>query len=128
MPRQVDLDGLRRLMEQGAQVVDALPAREYGEDHIPGAINLPWKTLVEANNSHKLKPAAELRAAYAQIGIKESDDIIVYCGTSREASLEYFVLKHILKFPKVRLYEGSWAEYSNHAALPIETGGAKIAE
>ena len=32
------------------------------------------------------------------------------------------VLKHILKFPKVRLYEGSWAEYSNHPDLPVETG------
>ena len=27
------------------------------------------------------------------------------------------ILKHILKFPKVRLYEGSWAEYTNHPEL-----------
>ena len=45
MPRQVDLDGLRRLMDQGAQVVDVLPAREYGEDHIPGAIHLPLRKI-----------------------------------------------------------------------------------
>ena len=45
MSRQVDLDGLRRLMEQGAQIVDAMPAREYGEDHIPGAINLPLRRI-----------------------------------------------------------------------------------
>ena len=93
--------------------------------HIPGAVNLPWKTLVEENNTHKLKPIDALRAAYGARGIKETDDIIVYCGTSREASLEYVVLKHILKYPKVRLYEGSWAEYSNHAQLPVETGAEK---
>jgi rhodanese-related sulfurtransferase len=45
MPRQIDLEGLRRLMDHGAQVVDVLPAREYGEDHIPGAINLPLRKI-----------------------------------------------------------------------------------
>ncbi len=113
--------------------IDARPPDVYrGEvktwirnGHIPGAYSLPWKTLVEENNSHKLKPIADLRAAFAAKGIKETDDIIVYCGTSREASIEYFVLKHLLKYPKVRLYEGSWAEYSNHAALAVETGPGK---
>lgn len=45
MPRLIDLEGLRRLMDQGAQVVDALPARDYEEDHIPGAINLPLRRI-----------------------------------------------------------------------------------
>lgn len=45
MPRQIDLEGLRRLMDQGAQVVEVLPAREYGEDHIPGAVNLPLRRI-----------------------------------------------------------------------------------
>jgi thiosulfate/3-mercaptopyruvate sulfurtransferase len=66
-----------------------------------------------------------MRAVYAAKGVKETDDVIVYCGTSREASIEYFVLKHLLKFPKVRLYEGSWAEYSNHASLAVETGAGR---
>jgi thiosulfate/3-mercaptopyruvate sulfurtransferase len=35
------------------------------------------------------------------------------------------ILKHILKFPKVRLYEGSWAEYTNHPELTVETGAGK---
>jgi rhodanese-related sulfurtransferase len=45
MPRQVDLEGMRQLMNQGAQVVDVLPAREYGEDHLPGAVNLPLRRI-----------------------------------------------------------------------------------
>jgi rhodanese-related sulfurtransferase len=45
MPREIDLDGLRRLMDQGAQVVDVLPARDYGEDHIPGAVNLTLRRI-----------------------------------------------------------------------------------
>jgi len=32
-------------MAPGAQVVDVLPAREYGENHLPGAINLPLRRI-----------------------------------------------------------------------------------
>lgn len=113
--------------------IDARPPNVYrGEvktwvrnGHIPGAYSIPWKSLVEENNSHKLKPIADLRSIFAAKGFKETDDIIVYCGTSREASIEYFVLKHLLKFSKVRLFEGSWAEYSNHPELTVETGAGR---
>ena len=45
MPQQIDLEGLRTLMARGAQVVDVLPAREFAEDHLPGAINLPLRRI-----------------------------------------------------------------------------------
>jgi rhodanese-related sulfurtransferase len=61
--REIDRDGVRRLMEQGAQIVDVLPAREYGEDHLPGAINLPLRKI-EAEASRVLDP---------------SRPVIVYC-------------------------------------------------
>ncbi len=116
--------------KDGVKFIDARPPDVFSGEtkiwtrngHIPGAVNIPWKLLVEENNSHKLKPVEEMRKVYADRGIKETDDIIVYCGTSREASLEFLVLKHVLKFPKVRLYEGSWAEYSNHPQMKVETG------
>lgn len=66
MPRQIDLNGLRRLMDQGAQVVDVLPAREYGEDHIPGAVNLPLRRI-ETEARQVLDPARP---------------IVVYCADS----------------------------------------------
>jgi rhodanese-related sulfurtransferase len=34
-------DELQVLMQKGAQVVEVLPAGEYEEDHLPGAVNLP---------------------------------------------------------------------------------------
>jgi rhodanese-related sulfurtransferase len=45
MPRQIDRDGVRRLADQGAQLVEVLPASEYAEDHLPGAISLPLAKL-----------------------------------------------------------------------------------
>jgi len=45
VPRTIDRAETKRLISEGAQVVEVLPAKEYGEGHIPGAINLPLKEL-----------------------------------------------------------------------------------
>ena len=45
MAQEVDREAVRHLMERGAQIVDVLPAREYSEDHLPGAINLPIRRI-----------------------------------------------------------------------------------
>jgi rhodanese-related sulfurtransferase len=66
MARGVDRDEVRRLMEQGAQIVDVLPAREYGEDHLPGAINLPLRKI-ETDATRALDP---------------SRPVVVYCADS----------------------------------------------
>ena len=66
MAREIDRERVRRLMEQGAQIVDVLPAQEYGEDHLPGAVNLPLRRI-EAEAASVLDPT---RA------------IVVYCWDS----------------------------------------------
>lgn len=46
----VDKHELRRLMaEEGAQVVDVLPAEDYAMEHIDGAINIPLTELTPSN-------------------------------------------------------------------------------
>lgn len=91
--------------------------------HIPGAKNIPWPTFtVGEANFHQLKPLDEIRQLLADRGITPEDNIIVTCSTGREATLQYNVLKHLLGYPNVRVYEGSWTEYSSHPDLPVETG------
>ncbi len=36
---------LRRLLDEGAQLVEVLPPQEYDEEHLPGALNIPLKRL-----------------------------------------------------------------------------------
>ena len=43
MPEEIGVDEVRRLMSGGAQVVEVLPQREYEEEHLPDAINIPLK-------------------------------------------------------------------------------------
>jgi rhodanese-related sulfurtransferase len=45
MPRMIELEEVRRLIERGAQVVDVLSRKEYEESHLPGAIHLPLTEL-----------------------------------------------------------------------------------
>ena len=45
MPKEIDRNELQRLVESGAQLVEVLPAEEYAEDHLPGAISLPMRRL-----------------------------------------------------------------------------------
>jgi len=45
MPGEIDREHLRRLVAEGAQLVEVLPANEYKEDHLPGAVNLPLRRL-----------------------------------------------------------------------------------
>jgi len=117
-------------------IIDPRPKAQFeGTDqtfirngHIPGAKNIPWQAFTEANNAdetkknaHKLKSAEELRALLVTRGITPDKEIIVSCSTGREASLQFLALRHVLKYPNVRIYEGSWTEYSA-SKLPIAVG------
>ena len=45
MATEVGRGEVRRLLAEGAQLVEVLPAEEYSEEHLPGALNIPLKAL-----------------------------------------------------------------------------------
>lgn len=91
--------------------------------HIPGAKNIPWPSFtVGEANFHQLKSLDDIKQILAKRGITPDQEIIVTCSTGREATLQYHVLKHLLGYPNVRVYEGSWTEYSSIPDLPVATG------
>ncbi len=120
-------DVLKRKPE--AILVDARPINEYlGDDeiwlrkgHIPGAISFHWARLMETENTHAFLPFEKVKAELEAAELKSDKEILVYCGTSREGSLLRFYLKHVAKYPNVRLYEGSWKEYASLKKYPVET-------
>jgi rhodanese-related sulfurtransferase len=64
MPTEIDIEELQRLMNEGAaQLVEVLPEREFLEEHLPGAINIPLKKLT----------------SQAVDGLDRSRPVIVYC-------------------------------------------------
>jgi phage shock protein E len=45
MPQAIDRDQVQELLRAGAQLVEVLPAEEYSDEHLPGALNIPLKEL-----------------------------------------------------------------------------------
>ncbi len=45
MVTSIDVRETQRLLGLGAQLVDVLPAGEFAELHLPGAINIPLKKM-----------------------------------------------------------------------------------
>ncbi|MEM4493746.1 MAG: sulfurtransferase [Pyrobaculum sp.] len=87
--------------------------------HIPGAVNIPWGQAVDPNTG-KFKPPEELKRLYESAGITPDKEVITYCRIGERAAHTWFVLKHILKYPAVRVYDGSWAEWGNLVGAPVE--------
>jgi thiosulfate/3-mercaptopyruvate sulfurtransferase len=87
--------------------------------HIPGAASVPWKRA--ANDDGTFKSADDLRAIYAdEQKLSEGDDVIVYCRIGERSSHTWFVLHHLLGYPTIRNYDGSWTEWGNLVRAPIE--------
>ena len=118
---------LAHLGDPGVVVLDVRsPAEFAGEDlraarggHIPGAVNMDWTLAMDRARNLRLKPEAELRAMLDTLGVTPDKEIITHCQTHHRSAHTYVVLKS-LGFTKARGYDGSWSEWGNDSALPIE--------
>lgn len=90
--------------------------------HIPGAVNLPWASLMDPNNKRLLKPDAELQPLFEAAGVSPNKLIICSCGTGREATNEFLLFKFYLGYPRVKIYEGSFTEWTSHPENPTVVG------
>ena len=119
--------------ERAAQLVDVRSPQEYSGEilappglpetcqrggHIPGAANIPWGKA--CNDDGTFKSAEELRALYGSAGITGEQPVIAYCRIGERSSHTWFVLKHLLGYTHVKNYDGSWTEWGNLVAAPVE--------
>jgi thiosulfate/3-mercaptopyruvate sulfurtransferase len=86
--------------------------------HIPGAVNIPWNSSLKEDGT--FKSAEELQIIYTNYGVTSDKEIIPYCIVGGRSNLTWFVLTYLLGYPRVRLYDGSWAEWSTLIGVPIE--------
>jgi thiosulfate/3-mercaptopyruvate sulfurtransferase len=88
--------------------------------HIPTAKSIPWGTAANPDDG-TFKTAAELKQIYQETnGITPDQAVISYCRIGERSSHTWFVLTYLLGYPKVKNYDGSWTEWGNLVAAPIE--------
>ena len=129
-------DQVLRHVEGKGRLIDVRSPQEYSGErlhmpeypnegalrggHIPGAASVPWARAINAEDG-TFKTADELRSIYeGEAKLKKDDDVIVYCRIGERSSHTWFVLTHLLGYPRVRNYDGSWTEWGNLVGVPIE--------
>lgn len=102
-------------------LLDARPSSVYeGQGpwikpgHIPGAVNLPWAGLMDDKNKRLLKTDNEIQSILDAHNVTPNKTIICSCGTGREATNEFLLFKFYLNYPKVKIYEGSFTEWTTY--------------
>jgi thiosulfate/3-mercaptopyruvate sulfurtransferase len=109
----------------------------YGKDfcprkgRIPGAVWLEWYRMMKPTaEGPRFKSKDEILAECATVGISQNTPVYLYCFKGARASNTFLALKNA-GVKDVRMYFGSWNEWSRDPSLPIEEGlptDAKLTE
>ena len=125
----IDLDTLLADLHNPDRVIwDARSPGEYrGErvfaakgGHIPGAINFEWTSGMDPQRGLRLRE--DLASKLAALGITPDREVVTHCQSHHRSGFTYLAAK-ILGYPRVKAYAGSWSEWGNHPATPVETQG-----
>lgn len=118
---------LQRLEDPELRLIDTRgPAEFSGEQlraarggHIPNAILWPWEQNLSADGT--MRDPQEICARAQAAGLLPEQELVTYCQGGVRAAHAALALR-IAGYPRVRVYDGSWAEWGNNPAMPIDSG------
>ena len=129
-------DEMLGLLDSDTSLVDVRSPQEYSGEliamagyeqegaqrggHIPGAANVPWAQAV--NEDGTFKSADDLKSLYEGKGVLKGTDVVAYCRIGERSAHTWFVLHELLGNDNVKNYDGSWTEWGNMVAVPVEKG------
>jgi thiosulfate/3-mercaptopyruvate sulfurtransferase len=127
-------DEVQAALESDTRLVDVRSPQEFSGEliamagyeqegaqragHIPGAASVPWAQAVQEDGT--FKSADDLKELYRSKGVTNGDPIIAYCRIGERSAHTWFVLHELLGHDDVKNYDGSWTEWGNMVAVPIE--------
>jgi thiosulfate/3-mercaptopyruvate sulfurtransferase len=114
--------------ESGTVIVNALgpqfhqglePSRYGRPGRVPGSVNVPAATLVNAA-AKDFTSLSDAEAKFRARGVTKDKRVICYCGGGISATIDLFLL-YQLGHDTLTLYDGSMGEWAKDPSLPIET-------
>lgn len=123
---------LANVASRAEQVVDARGAPRFtgaspetrpglASGHIPGALNVPYTSLFNADGT--FKDRAGLIETFTSAGVDLSRPVITSCGSGVTACVVAFAM-HLIGKDDVALYDGSWTEWGADPGTPKAVGAA----
>jgi len=82
--------------------------------HIPGAVNLPWQDVTDAQGF--VQPVAVQQQRWQ--ALTEAAEILVYCGSGVTACVNLLSLE-LAGVKTGKLYAGSWSDWCSYPELPV---------
>ena len=125
---RVEVDQLlASIADRSALIVDARDTGQYTgavwrgsrAGHIPGAVSIPAKSLVNADGTWK--STDELDAILTAGGAGPDQPVIAYCNGGVTATAILFAMARTGRTAFAN-YDGSWNEWGERKDLPVETG------
>jgi thiosulfate/3-mercaptopyruvate sulfurtransferase len=125
----VTKEDVQKAIKEGIPLVDNRPpdffvglskspaAKRAGT--LPGARSLPESWLTENNGGYFRNPA-QLAKLYQTAGVPSAGAQVNFCNTGHWASLGWFVASELMGNKSARMYDGSMAEWTQDASLPVE--------
>jgi thiosulfate/3-mercaptopyruvate sulfurtransferase len=126
--RDVD-DMVKAIDEKSSEIVDARSAERFAGSapeprlglragHIPGAINVPYKQVLNADGT--FKSVDELKEIFLNAGVDPHKPVVTTCGSGITACVLALALGQAGHL-RTAVNDGSWAEWGGDERLPIET-------
>jgi len=100
-----------RIDGAGLKLLDTRTPSEFVAGHLPGAVSWDWFNAVPAGSWDATRDPAELRQEWSELGIGPGDEVVVYCRSGMRAAHTWLAMRRA-GYDRVRLYDGSWQEWS----------------